>query len=410
MLRSTRKTVVALLSCSAFFLTSIVDHVGISHFDSAAYAKSGKGGGHGNSGGNGGGNGNSGGGNGNSASNAKGAGVGGGSFSKSNNKGKSIAKGRANNRSSKGASGGPISKLFGRLFNKKTSNPAAKSGPTVSKKTKVAKVVSKPKRIKQTRLQNLAKIPVPEIRPVAPKERNFKAKLAGLNSLKRNFHAYINSSDPRMTAVRAYVLASVEFENKSDELLVSEGQLAIVQALFSTEVTNSFAEITPYKIALGESFNYSTSDLAALQQRLADLSAESLRLQSEDPPVDVTQIDEEIAAINAFLNSPTATELQASLDLVDSIDGQVEALAAQITDEQLTAALVAAANKNRLAEYGEDKYVDEELLAWAKALLGVDSTDPDSGESVEVDGKIDEVRDYLAANAADNEGETTITQ
>ena len=36
--------------------------------------------------------------------------------------------------------------------------------------------------------------------------------LAGLNSLKRNYHAYINSSDPRMAAISAYVMAYAEFE------------------------------------------------------------------------------------------------------------------------------------------------------------------------------------------------------
>lgn len=38
------------------------------------------------------------------------------------------------------------------------------------------------------------------------------AKTPGLRSLNRNYHAYLNSNDPRMTAVAAYALAYAEFE------------------------------------------------------------------------------------------------------------------------------------------------------------------------------------------------------
>jgi hypothetical protein len=38
------------------------------------------------------------------------------------------------------------------------------------------------------------------------------AKTPGLRSLNRNYHAYLNSKDPRMAAVAAYALAYAEFE------------------------------------------------------------------------------------------------------------------------------------------------------------------------------------------------------
>ncbi|MHB0954265.1 MAG: hypothetical protein ACYC10_20405 [Allorhizobium sp.] len=38
------------------------------------------------------------------------------------------------------------------------------------------------------------------------------AKLGGLNSLNRNYHAYLNSNDPRMAAIRDYVVAYAQFE------------------------------------------------------------------------------------------------------------------------------------------------------------------------------------------------------
>ena len=38
------------------------------------------------------------------------------------------------------------------------------------------------------------------------------SKAAGINSLNRNYHAYLNSNDPRMSAVSAYAIAYAEFE------------------------------------------------------------------------------------------------------------------------------------------------------------------------------------------------------
>ncbi|MEZ2218797.1 hypothetical protein [Rhizobium sp. RCC_161_2] len=41
------------------------------------------------------------------------------------------------------------------------------------------------------------------------------AELGSLNSLKRNYHAYMNSKDPKMAAIRAYVMDYAEFELKN---------------------------------------------------------------------------------------------------------------------------------------------------------------------------------------------------
>jgi hypothetical protein len=61
-----------------------------------------------------------------------------------------------------------------------------------------------------------------------------------------------------------------------------------------------------------------------------------------------------------------------------------ETAAVGTDDEALKAALLDAANENRVAEFGDD-YVDDEMMDWAKDLLGV-------GDAV---GKIDEVRETL---------------
>ena len=44
---------------------------------------------------------------------------------------------------------------------------------------------------------------------------------AGINSLNRNYHAYLNSNDPRMAAVSAYAIAYAEFEAENGTDVVS---------------------------------------------------------------------------------------------------------------------------------------------------------------------------------------------
>ncbi|QRM57125.1 hypothetical protein F3Y30_21570 (plasmid) [Sinorhizobium sp. BG8] len=59
----------------------------------------------------------------------------------------------------------------------------------------------------------VAEVPVVEVEePVLNETPNLASKLGGLNSLKRNYHAYLNSNDPRMAAIRDYVVAYAQFE------------------------------------------------------------------------------------------------------------------------------------------------------------------------------------------------------
>lgn len=44
------------------------------------------------------------------------------------------------------------------------------------------------------------------------KAKTSASELGSLNSLKRNYHAYMNSKDPKMAAIRAYVMDYAEFE------------------------------------------------------------------------------------------------------------------------------------------------------------------------------------------------------
>ena len=59
-----------------------------------------------------------------------------------------------------------------------------------------------------------------------------------------------------------------------------------------------------------------------------------------------------------------------------------------LDDEALEQALLDAANKNRVAQYGDD-YVNDDVMDWTKDVLGV-------GDAV---GKIDEVEDTLEVDS-----------
>ena len=81
--------------------------------------------------------------------------------------------------------------------------------------------------------------------------------------------------------------------------------------------------------------------------------------------------------MKSVLDSDEAKALSEAEDLAD-------AAAVGTDDEALKQALLDAANKNRVAQYGDD-YVNDDVMDWAKDVLGV-------GGAV---GKIDQVRESL---------------
>jgi hypothetical protein len=87
--------------------------------------------------------------------------------------------------------------------------------------------------------------------------RHLSATLAGLNSLKRNYQAYMNSSDPRMAAISAYAVAYARYElangtepSTTDPAL---GDAALQRALASATKTGTVspAVISEAKSILG---------------------------------------------------------------------------------------------------------------------------------------------------------------
>ncbi|MEP9398226.1 hypothetical protein [Mesorhizobium sp. KR2-14] len=196
------------------------------------------------------------------------------------------------------------------------------------------------------------------------KEKNLHAKLGGLNSLKRNVNAFINANDPKFAAIRSYVMASANYDLTQAELAKATAALAAADAKFAESV----GAIEPY-----DDFSY-TADLTAadLEARLGDLNA--IDPSTLDANV-AAAIAAEIDALRSALDMAAAVG-EAKAQVADLEVRQAEQMEA-ITDEALTAALQAGANPNRV--------VDQEMVDWAKDVLGVGATY----------GKIDQVREAL---------------
>ncbi|OWO93367.1 hypothetical protein B5E41_18965 [Rhizobium esperanzae] len=87
----------------------------------------------------------------------------------------------------------------------------------------------------------------------APAEKSAKkpaAQLAGLNSLKRNFHALMKTADPRMAAIAAYATAYAQYELANGVAPPADdpvlGDAALTAALASATKTGT---LTPEALA-----------------------------------------------------------------------------------------------------------------------------------------------------------------
>lgn len=196
---------------------------------------------------------------------------------------------------------------------------------------------------------------------------NLHSKLAGLNSLNRNINGLMNSADPKMVEIRAFVQASAELAAAQIALTAANETLGTAQSNYDALV-GSFG-LTAFD---GDPNAYSDTSLGGLQQRLADLNAIILA-----DPSNLAAADEANAlalAIETVTMSGELAALQAAQTEVATQTAAVTAGLAATTDEMLIEALMVAANDNRVAEYG-DGYVDPALLDWAKQRLGVGDYD-----------------------------------
>jgi hypothetical protein len=318
---------------------------------SAAFAKNGNGGGNGNGGkGHGGEHGNSG------HAGERGKSGNGGGKGQAGERGKS-AHGQRGKRGGSGleAPGKP------KAIASQDSRGKGKSKAGKWSETKVAKSSRK-----SARALEVAELPEEVLVPAfKPDKHKLNARLAGLNSLKRNYRAYLNSQSPRMASIRAFVMASANLD-------IANEALAAARAEFDTALAE--AGLTPFDDPLDTAGIYDDPSLTDLEDRLAELDA-------IDPaaltPEEQDALQAERTTLESLLDSEEANSLAEAEDTA-------EAATVGTDDETLRQALIDGANQNRIAQYGED-YVNEDVMSWAKDVLGV-------GEDF---GKIDEVRETL---------------
>jgi hypothetical protein len=296
---------------------------------------------------------------------ARGNGNGGGSGGGNGN-------GGGNGRAEKGEKGKSASAKdrSGSLFGKERRATAFKDKKG-SSRVKTAKA----ERVRGPRVAALpASVELPEAKPI--KEKNFRAKLAGLNSLNRNYHAYLNSQAPRMASIQAFVMASAQLDIATAELEAANSRAAAAQAAFDSLLSNT--EITPYDDAVGI---YDDPTLKELEDRLEHLNSVTVA------PEDEEALEAEVTALEGLLGSSEAMALAEAEKAAADAQLAADEAAAGTDDEALREALLDAANENRIEQYGDD-YVDDEVMDWAKDVLGV-------GDDF---GKIDEVRESLEAS------------
>ncbi len=302
----------------------------------AAHAKGGNGGGNG----------------------GKGGGSGGSKGSSASSHGKSAStKGKGNAFGNQVAQG-TVGKSS--IFKTEKSNPRTKSAKAIAS--------ANGQKSKHVKVALPDSVPMPDTKP-----QNFHAKLAALNSLNRNYHAYLNSKSPRFAAIAAFVKASAEYELALDAVARVNGDLVAAQEEFTAAV--DAAGIKPYDDNISV---YQNASVESLTARLEALRTAQQSVQS-------TELDAEIAALEGLLSGTEAKAVVDNQAELERTELDAETLAVGTDDEALREALLDMANENRVAQYGDD-YVDTDMMDWAKEVLGVD----------EAFGKIDQVKEVLS--------------
>ena len=166
-----------------------------------------------------------------------------------------------------------------------------------------------------------------------------------------------------MASIRAFVMASANLD-------IANANLVDAQTDFQAALDD--ANLQAFDQAPGV---YDDPSLQDLQDRLDVLEHATVA------PEDMAAWQAEVDGLRAVLDSEEAQALS-------DAEQQAEAAAVGTDDEALREALVDAANRNRIAQYGDD-YVNDDVMDWAKDVLGV-------GDRV---GKIDEVRETLEVDS-----------
>jgi hypothetical protein len=196
------------------------------------------------------------------------------------------------------------------------------------------------------------------------KVKNLNAQLAGLNSLKRNINGLMNSADPRMEQIRQYVQAGADLVAVAAELEQAETTLGDLQAAFETYLDGSI--VTSGLIAYDGATVYADPTLEVLTTRLGYL--DTVRATDAAAQAEYDLLFQVLGTINT---SAELAAVGAQQGVVNGLAGEVATLEAATSPEAMQAALIAAANENRVeAAGGGAAYLTPEILTWAEAQLG----------------------------------------
>jgi hypothetical protein len=190
-----------------------------------------------------------------------------------------------------------------------------------------------------------------------PKEKNINAQLGRLNSLKRNINGLMNSADPHMAGLRAYVIAGAALVTATEALASAEGVLVAATTAYESYV-NSFA------LAGYDGTAYTDLSLDGLNGRLTELNA-----------LDLTDPVNAAAANEAALLSDAIGQIEASQQFADLTQAQTDL---EMADQELDTAEAAAGSDVLLAALGEASNKGEitpQVLDWASAKLGIGDAD-----------------------------------
>ena len=201
----------------------------------------------------------------------------------------------------------------------------------------------------------------------AAKPKNVNAQLAGLNSLKRNINGLMNSSDPRMVELRSYVANSAALEIATRDLAAAQAELQSLVGAFEGYVDSTVANAG--LVAYDGSGAYDDPSLASLQARQAELAA---AIAADPTNADAqAEYDTLTATLGTIGSSAELQAISTQQGLIGGLESDIAGYQSVTTEESLRAALLTAANENRVADAGGDAYLTPEIMSWAEQQLGV---------------------------------------
>ncbi|WP_434052322.1 MAG: hypothetical protein RDA78_24185 [Roseibium sp.] len=199
-------------------------------------------------------------------------------------------------------------------------------------------------------------------------QRNLNPRLERLNSLKRNYNAYINSNDPHLASVVAFVGASIEFQKASEtlEMLSKDLDAARDTLLGLIDKTRLPADFDISGLSTQEIADKVAQQITDLETQISQLeSLDDTDLPDDAVPVSdqIEALQSQIDALNGVVESQTFADLQDAENELADAETNVAGLEDSVSDEALRDALAGMINDNRVDA------IDDEMVDWAREIL-----------------------------------------